>query len=323
MGPVLTALFWGQASVNKEKQQANVLLKLLFLLLGMCLINPSGINGFLAVFHIHKAYSFPIIENCSIFYLLKLHILPLRPILLYCLASIVMLVTALLLLVRREGFKKYVLIGSLTLIISLAALRAARMIGIFGFFWMPLSTYVYSRWLQTGTVKSRKNFEIILVILGIIVSASVNCDWGQNRSLGIVPGCNKAAEFFKANKLPGKIFNNYDIGGYLIFHLSPRYKLFVDDRMEAFPEDFLTKTYVPMQIRNGLWRQMDQRYHFNVIFLSLDLTPLSFTFMKDRFADPSWALVYIDNDAIIFLKRNAQNAGLVRRFEIHGTQDLK
>ena len=36
---------------------------------------------------------------------------------------------------------------------------------------------------------------------------------------------NDAAEFFKREKISGVIFNNADIGGYLIFHLSPQHKV--------------------------------------------------------------------------------------------------
>ena len=71
MGPILTALFWWQARSNGEKQQADVLQKLFCFLVGMCLINPSGINRFLVPFRIDKAYSFMITENRPVFYYLK------------------------------------------------------------------------------------------------------------------------------------------------------------------------------------------------------------------------------------------------------------
>ena len=173
-------------------------------------------------------------------YLLKIRPYPYHPSFLYFLAALGMLSAALFFLIQREGFKKYIFIGSLTLLLSFAAIKAVRMIGLFGYFWIPLSTYVYSRWLQYAqTSKSRKSIEIALVVLGIIVSASVDFDWKQKHGLGIVPGLNDAAEFFKREKISGPIFNNADIGGYLIFHLSPSHKVFVDNRMEAYPEDFL------------------------------------------------------------------------------------
>jgi hypothetical protein len=318
MGPILTALFWLQARNNGQAEQAGVLQKIFWLLLGMCLINPSGINGFLAPFHMDKAYSYFITENQSVFYYLKLKIMPDKSFYLYFLTTSVMLFVPLIFLIQREGAKRYIFCGILTLFLSIAALKAIRMIGLYGFFWIPLSSYVYSQWMNSASVKFRKNIEIVLLAAGILISASVNFDWKQSHGLGIVPGANGAAEFFKREKISGPIFNNYNIGGYLIFHLSPEYKFFVDNRMEAFPADFFKQMYVPMQWwRDDLWQKMEQRYHFNVIFYSPESTPWGYKFIMNRYIDPSWAVVFYDKEAVIFLKRNKQNAQIIRQFEKH------
>jgi hypothetical protein len=314
MGPILTALFWWQARSNGEKEQANVLQKLFWLLLGMCLINPSGINGFLVPFHIDKAYLYEISENRPMFYYLNLKVMPDKSSFLYFLATSGMLMAALFFLIQREGLKKYIFTGTLTLFLSIATLTAVRMIGLYSFFWIPLSSYVYSRWMGSESAKFRKNIEIVLVVTGILVSSSVNFDWKQRHGLELIPGIDDAAEFFKREKISGPIFNNYNIGSYLIFHLSPEYKVFVDGRMEAFPKDFFKQTYVPMQLSNDLWHAMDRRYRFNVIFYNPESTPWGHNFIWDRYVDPSWALVFYSKEAIIFLKRNEQNAPIIRRF---------
>jgi hypothetical protein len=316
LGPFLTALFWLQARSNGEEGQADVLLKLFCFLCGMCLINPSGINGALEPFKIDNSYFFyPTIENHSAPYLLKAGIF--KTLILYLLGTVSMLGAALFFLIRRDGFKKYIFIGSLTLILSLAALKANRMIGLFGYFWIPLSAYVYSQWMRTETARVRKNIEIVLLVLGIIVSSSVDCDWKQSHMLGIVPGSNDAAEFFKREKISGPIFNNADIGSYLIFHLSPSYKVFIDNRIQPFPEDFLKKTYMQMMWNDGLWHQLEKKYHFNVIFFAPEQSTWGFKFFVNRLQDHSWALVFLSDEALIFLKRNEQNAQVIRRNEIH------
>jgi hypothetical protein len=60
--------------------------------------------------------------------------------------------------------------------------------------------------------------------------------------LGLID-CNKSAEFIKGNKVEGPYFNNYDIGGYFIFHLFPTYKPFVDNRPEAYSVDFFNEIF--------------------------------------------------------------------------------
>jgi hypothetical protein len=244
--------------------------------------------------------------------------MPDKSLYLYFLATAGMLIVPLIFLIKREGPKAYIFIAMTTLMLSFAALKAVRMIGLYGFFWIPLSSYVYSKWLNPAPAKFRKNIEIMFLSVGILVSSSVNFDWKQSHGLGIVPGANEAAEFFKREKISGPIFNNYNIGGYLIFHLGPEYKFFVDNRMEAFPADFFKQTYVPMQWwRDDLWQKMNQRYHFNVIFYSPETTPWGKKFILERGTDPAWAVVYYDKKVMIFLKRNKQNAPIISQFEKH------
>ena len=66
--------------------------ELFWLLLGMCLINPSGINGFLVPFQIDKAYSYMITENRSVFHYLNLKMMPDKSLYLYFLATLGMLI---------------------------------------------------------------------------------------------------------------------------------------------------------------------------------------------------------------------------------------
>jgi hypothetical protein len=219
-------------------------------------------------------------------------------------------------LIGREGIKKYIAAASLVLLLSLAAMKAVRLVGLYGFFWMPLSMLVCGGPLADMDARVRRNLEVVLLVTGLIVSGSVNYNWHNRPFLGIDPASNAPAEFFKKEKIAGPIFNNYDDAGYLIFSLGPAQKLFVDDRMEAFPRDFFSRTYIPMQTDSALWEQMERRYHFNAIFFSIDATPWGMKFIRDRFADPSWATVYYTDKAIIFLKRNAQNAAIIRRHEI-------
>jgi len=315
LGPVLTIIFCLQARLNGEKEQAKVLQNLFFLLWGMCLINPSGIKGILAPFTVDKSfYLFPTEESLSIFHFFNDAYL--RPFVLYFLATLCILGVILAFLIKRDGIKKYIFIGFLTLFFAFPVMMAERMVGIYGLVWIPLSAYVYQRWLNLETSRIKKNIKILLITTGIIVSISINSNWNQPHGLGIIHGSNDAAEFFKKENIDGPIFNNIDIGSYLIFHLSPRYKVFVDNRVQPYPVDFM-ETLRQMQLNDALWHQLDQKYHFNVIFIFPEYTREGITFIKHRLDDPAWALVYGgNNDAMIFLKRNLKNAPVIDRHEI-------
>ena len=314
MGPILTGIFWWRARIIGEKQGACILQKLFFLLLGVCLVNPSGIAGALVPLQFNKAYSYPLTENQPVFYYLNLKMMLDKSFYLYFLTAVGMLAAPLFFVVQREGIRKNIHIVSLAVFLSFLGLTAIRLITPFGFFWMPLSTYVYSRWLEGESAKARKNIETLLIILGVVVSLSVNCDWKQSHGIGILPGNNASAEFFKRERISGPIFNNYNIGGYLIFYFSPDYKFFVDNRQVAFPDDFFSKTYVPMQLDEGVWKTMEQKYQFNAIFYNPEISPWGSKFLINRYQDPNWVLVYYSKEAVIFLKRNERNAEIIRLF---------
>ena len=72
-----------------------------------------------------------------------------------------------------------------------------------------------------------------------------------------------------------------------------------------------------MQWNDDLWRKLEQKYHFNVIFITPEQSPWGARFFANRLADHSWALVFLSDEAVIFLKRNALNAELIRRDEMH------
>jgi hypothetical protein len=49
-----------------------------------------------------------------------------------------------------------------------------------------------------------------------------------------------AVNFLEQHRLPGRIFNSYSFGGYLIWRLYPRYRVFVDGRADVYGGPLLT-----------------------------------------------------------------------------------
>ncbi len=135
--------------------------------------------------------------------------------------------------------------------------------------------------------------------------------------LGLMPNVQNAAQFFISQNVKGPIFNNYDIGGYLIYNLYPKEKVFTDNRPEAYSVEHFQKIYIPMQQDEAKWVEMEAKYNFNAIFFShRDLTPWGQAFLLSRVKDPQWAVVYADAYNIIFVKKNSQNLELIRKYLI-------
>jgi hypothetical protein len=283
--------------------------------LGACLINPSGLSGVLLPFSLLvQKPALDVLENQSIFFMVKnfSH----NPVYIYFLVSLVFLFIPWVILIKREGFKKHVFMIGIMLFLSLWAMKAIRLMGLYGFFWIPLTSYAWGKWMQSWPVILKERITVLLLIAGGLASLIGMYNWHRISTLGLTPGINNSAQFFKENKIAGPIFNNYDIGGYLIFHLSPEYKLFIDNRPEAFPTDFIIKAFISMQMDEAVWKKVEEKCRFNVIFFNRnDLTPWGHGFILKRLQDPSWAIVFADQTTIIFLKRNTQNAYLISRYE--------
>lgn len=124
-----------------------------------------------------------------------------------------------------------------------------------------------------------------------------------------------AIEFVRDNTLPGPIFNNYDIGGYLVFGLYPDYQVFVDNRPEAYPASFFTDIYISAQTFATKWQELDDYYHFGTIVVThTDLTQWGRVFVHRRLSDATWVPVFKDDQVIVFVRSIPQNADLIARF---------
>lgn len=107
--------------------------------------------------------------------------------------------------------------------------------------------------------------------------------------------------FLKKYRLQGKIFNDYVIGGYLLWDLYPDYKVFIDPRhglycKQVAPDywDFVSKSATPESIR-----RFTQKYPFNIVILRYSELPLIFDFLN---AD--WQLLYFEKNAAILIHKS-------------------
>lgn len=292
--------------------------KILFLSTFASLANPAGLKGFLYPFKIFEGYGYRLLENQSVWFLDKIVRYP--PNLFFKIGFGVLLVSWIFVLAR----KKKVIISNLifSLFFSYLALTAVRNFSLFGFFALVIAA---GNLRGIGKIREigeeTKYFLIsslsVLLILVLFLVSSVYWMGKVKVGFGLNKGTEKGALFFLQENLHGPIFNNYDNGGYLIYYLFPKEKVFVDNRPEAYSKEFFENVYVPMQEQEEIWKKTDQKYNFNVIFFYRhDLTPWSQTFLVSRVADPSWAPVYVDDYSIIFLKRNKINESLIKRFEL-------
>ena len=134
---------------------------------------------------------------------------------------------------------------------------------------------------------------------------------------GVPDYVQRSAQFFKQSGLKGPVFNNYDIGGYLIYHLFPIEKVFVDNRPEAYPDTFFEDIFFPMQEKESVWSALDREYDFNVIyFFRHDRTTHAQQFLYQRVQDPDWVPVFVDDYTLILVKNRLENRVIIERFQL-------
>jgi len=141
-------------------------------------------------------------------------------------------------------------------------------------------------------------FILILILqgelLGGVSAKTIKLDFVDNQFA--------ASDYFRSLNIQGNIFNNYDIGSYLIFTLAPETAVFVDNRPEAYGQDFFQDLYIPMQEDNSRWQAALTTYQFQAIIFGIrDLTDWGRLFLAQRLQDSNWQLVYQDEYTAIFL----------------------
>ena len=317
LGPAIASAFFLEFVIKKNKEKIKNVFFLICSLLIVSLINPFGLSGLLAPLKIFDNYGYRLVENQSVWFLAK--VLPQLNLLFFVLIFGILAISFILLRYEKKwnwaGF--FLFFG-----FSIMAWFMLRNFTLFGFFALVILTHNLNQIsLANGSNKffSTKIITLILlVILTIFIFGSfLGLLQKNNGFIGLQKNNLNSIYFFNENNLKGPIFNNYDVGGYLIFNFYPYEKVFVDNRPEAYPNDFFQEIYIPMQEDEEIWNESLKKYNFNVIFFShRDFTPWGQSFLINRVLDKNWAVVYVDDSIIIFLYRNEKNEEIISRFEI-------
>lgn len=324
-GPFLIGAFLTETLILRNLAKIKKLsLVLATSIVAMC-INPYGVWGVLYPFTIFRNYGYRIVENQSINFLENISFTN-PDFLWYKITFILVFVSSLVILIKkRASFPSALFIIAFTF--GILGYLGIRHIPLFALVSLPLLSFNITTIKQIFNKQIEKidleNKIIILVIsICIILSATVfqfkeKLPWNRDFGLGIQPDVMAPIEFIKKSGVRGPFFNNYDIGGFMIFGLFKQEKVFVDNRPEAYPKEFFQNVYIPMQENDRKWEEEMIKNKFNAIFFyRLDYTPWAQKFLISRINDQSWAPVFVDDQTIIFLYRNKGNKEIIKKYEL-------
>jgi tetratricopeptide (TPR) repeat protein len=127
-----------------------------------------------------------------------------------------------------------------------------------------------------------------------------------------------AAEFVDRENLPGNIFNSYNIGGYLVWKLGPKYRDYIDGRAvpfgpEAIPHE---ERLLGISVDSPEWQQEADRYNINTVILPTGLGEIAYEQIADLCYSEKWTPVYLDDLAIVLVRRIAENQELINRLQV-------
>lgn len=328
LGPCVAGLFTLKSCISpptKNRKYTVMLVSITALLLFVSLVNPFTIEGIVQPVQIFTNYGYTVVENQSTVFLLRLN--HQTNYYLYVIGVTGISIASFLFSTNKKNLMTQLpsicLIGIFT-VLTHKINRVSPFLAIVLIPVLATHTSLLLEWIPKRMISFLRSDKatviftpLILLIIVLGVKNSFLVPPIATIGSGLHPTMDASARFFIENKLHGPIFNNYDIGGYLIYYLYPQEKIFVDNRPEAYPDSFLKNEYIAAQTSESKWHELEDTYNFQVIyFYRLDMTQWAQPFLIERLSDPNWVPVFVDSTTIIFVKNNPENNEIIKKFAI-------
>jgi hypothetical protein len=277
------------------------------------LVNPAGLRGIIHPFQIYKNYGYAVAEEKSVWFVENYGLVNSNFLLIKVVLILIFLSFFLSFVVDRKKispafFMLAVFFGAIGWI-------QIRNFTFLGFFALPILAVNFQSIFtpdRSDNPPAKENGVAVMYIFAFIFAIFTNYQFvalhQANRGIGLLPENEAAAEFVQKENIKGPIFNNYDIGGYLIWSLPESEKVFVDNRPEVYPNSFFSEVYKPMQENPDVFKKVDAQYNFNtIVFYRNDITPWGMNFLKMIKENSNWTKVFEDGYAVIYSKDNKKN----------------
>jgi hypothetical protein len=163
---------------------------------------------------------------------------------------------------------------------------------------------------------------VLIILITLVAYTNVNGTILKNRNIlvrGFYPF--EAADFIKNLRPEPFIYNYYSWGGFLVWQLSPEYRLFIDGRgrnktvFEAYR--LIEKASAEKSSSSALpaWQQLLNLCSIETIVIpSVTGSGEYFPLFGELLDDPEWSIVYMDRVAYIFLRNTGRNEAIINRF---------
>ncbi len=294
------------------------------------LINPNG----------YKAFLFPLYFEKSIFIFIEEYRAPMLYEYHAYWFMLALLAFSLLMLIKSKHLDLTELF--ISLIVTIPSLRGIRYIIFFalgtGVFlaysmmragtgikeWSPFRRFFDKTVFSTMNIKGFVSLLVAAGTLLFIAKISISGEVLQfdMRGKRYPSG---AAAFIQDSGLTGNMFNLYNWGGYLVWHLYPDYRVFIYGRTINETAFFHYNQIVRAEGGNErdqpLWKRLLDAYGIDFIVTSAVASSGHIVpFVNMLYDDRGWELVYTDGKSMIFVKATPDNQDFIHRYYLSKEQ---
>ncbi len=160
-------------------------------------------------------------------------------------------------------------------------------------------------------------FATLAIAQGVLIMHYHNPNgMGMNKSSFPV----NSVKYLKQQDIDGRMFNSFEWGGYLIWELQ-KYPVFVDGRVQVYPEEFINNFRIKILQKPPLYfYEQCQKYgiSFAVVPYASNIgRMIANDYSGYLFNNKDWALVYFDNNSLVYIKRgfSKKNDAIITRDE--------
>lgn len=121
------------------------------------------------------------------------------------------------------------------------------------------------------------------------------------------------ARFLASHPPPGRMWNSFNLGGYFVYALGPRTRVFIDGRNDTVYTDAFFRESLEAKRSPRVFARQVARWNIGFAAVAWNgPSDPNFAFLH---GDPAYALVYFDDSGAVYVRRTPAAAGYIRRFE--------
>jgi hypothetical protein len=103
-----------------------------------------------------------------------------------------------------------------------------------------------------------------------------------------------AVAFIKQQALPGRLFNSYNWGGYLLWEL-PEYPVFIDGRTDLYNDEVINQWLQVVRAEPG-WQQILDRWGVRLVLIEPAMP------LVGHLKNAGWQELYRDDVAVVYAR---------------------